>query len=314
MLALGAADRRAVLRPALRRRRPRSASPHSAGRADERPLRDAAARAPTATGWPLAESLQLVRRPVAHRLADAAAGRPRARRRSSTASCRRLRRARSEFSDDGNEVAFGTIGNASCAEGMFWEAVNAVGVLQAPVLLSIWDDGYGISVPNKLQITKGDLSAVLAGFRIASRRARAASTSTACAGWDYPALCETYRAPPRRRAREHVPAIVHVAEMTQPQGHSTSGSHERYKTPSGCVGGASTTACADARVDARTQAPASARSSTRSRQEERAVVREAQRRARGRPIRRRSAPSATRSRAPRASCASRVAAGRRAPS
>jgi pyruvate/2-oxoglutarate/acetoin dehydrogenase E1 component/TPP-dependent pyruvate/acetoin dehydrogenase alpha subunit len=132
------------------------------------------------------------------------------------------------FSDHGNEVAFGTIGNASCAEGLFWEAVNAVGVLQAPMLLSIWDDDYGISVPNELQVAK-DLSELLAGFgrEPGSRRGY---DLYRVRGWDYPALCATYRDAADGVRREHVPAIVHVVEMTQPQGHSTSGSHERYKS------------------------------------------------------------------------------------
>jgi pyruvate/2-oxoglutarate/acetoin dehydrogenase E1 component/TPP-dependent pyruvate/acetoin dehydrogenase alpha subunit len=140
-----------------------------------------------------------------------------------------LRRIAASFSDHGNEVAFGTIGNASCAEGMFWEAVNAIGVLQAPALISIWDDGYGISVPNELQITKGDLSAVLSGFRRAPGT-REGYDLYAVKGWDYPGLCETYLTAAEIVRREHVPALVHVIEMTQPQGHSTSGSHERYKS------------------------------------------------------------------------------------
>jgi 2-oxoisovalerate dehydrogenase E1 component len=133
------------------------------------------------------------------------------------------------FSRHGDEVAFGTIGNASCAEGMFWEAVNAVGVLQSPMLLSIWDDGYGISVPNEYQITKGDLSAVLAGFRREPGSRQGYDLYTV-QGWDYAGLCETYLSAAEVVRREHVPAIVHVVEMTQPQGHSTSGSHERYKS------------------------------------------------------------------------------------
>jgi pyruvate/2-oxoglutarate/acetoin dehydrogenase E1 component/TPP-dependent pyruvate/acetoin dehydrogenase alpha subunit len=132
------------------------------------------------------------------------------------------------FSDHGNEVAFGTIGNASCAEGLFWEAVNAVGVLQAPMLLSIWDDGYGISVPNELQVVK-DLSELLAGFRRAPG-SRHGYDLYRVRGWDYAALCATYGQAAEVVRREHVPAIVHVVEMTQPQGHSTSGSHERYKS------------------------------------------------------------------------------------
>ena len=133
------------------------------------------------------------------------------------------------FSRHGDEVAFGTIGNASCAEGMFWETVNAVGVLQAPMLLSIWDDGYGISVPNEFQVTKGDLSAILSGFQ-REAGSRKGIDLYAVKGWDYAALCETYLSAVQIVRREHVPAIVHVTEMTQPQGHSTSGSHERYKS------------------------------------------------------------------------------------
>jgi pyruvate/2-oxoglutarate/acetoin dehydrogenase E1 component/TPP-dependent pyruvate/acetoin dehydrogenase alpha subunit len=133
------------------------------------------------------------------------------------------------FSHNGDEIAFGTIGNASCAEGMFWEAVNAVGVLQAPMLLSIWDDGYGISVPNEVQIAKGDLSALLSGFQRGPGSRQGYDVYTVC-GWDYPALCETYLNAAEIVRREHVPAILHVTELTQPQGHSTSGSHERYKS------------------------------------------------------------------------------------
>lgn len=137
-------------------------------------------------------------------------------------------REMTQFSDCGNEIAFGTIGNASCAEGLFWEAVNAVGVLQAPMLLSIWDDGYGISVPNELQVTK-DLSELLSGFRRAPG-SRHGYDLYRVRGWDYPALRFTYGEAAEAVRREHVPAIVHVVEMTQPQGHSTSGSHERYKS------------------------------------------------------------------------------------
>ena len=133
-----------------------------------------------------------------------------------------------EFSHEGNEIAFGTIGNASCAEGVFWEAVNAAGVLQVPMLLSVWDDGYGISVPNELQVTKGNIGTLLQGFR---RTPDAPGYELATvSGWDYPALLETYQRTARIVRTEHVPAVVHVIELTQPQGHSTSGSHERYKT------------------------------------------------------------------------------------
>ncbi len=133
------------------------------------------------------------------------------------------------FSRNGDEVAFGTIGNASCAEGMFWESINAVGVLKSPMLMSIWDDGYGISVPNEHQITKSDLSALLSGFQ-RDPGSRDGYDLYTVKGWDYPALCETYLNAVQIVRREHVPAIVHVTEVTQPQGHSTSGSHERYKS------------------------------------------------------------------------------------
>ena len=134
-----------------------------------------------------------------------------------------------QFSHNGNEVAFGTIGNASCAEGMFWETVNAVGVLQAPMVLSIWDDEYGISVPNKLQLA-GDLSELLSGFQ-RDKDGDGGYEIFTVAGWDYPALIETYTKAESIARNKHVPVIIHVKELTQPQGHSTSGSHERYKSP-----------------------------------------------------------------------------------
>ncbi|HEX6203212.1 MAG TPA: thiamine pyrophosphate-dependent enzyme [Thermoanaerobaculia bacterium] len=134
------------------------------------------------------------------------------------------------FSRNGDEIAFGTIGNASTAEGMFWEAINAVGVLGAPLLMSIWDDGYGISVSNEHQVCKQDLSELLWGFQ-RHRDARQGYDLYNVRGWDYPALVECYVQAAEVVRREHVPAIVHVVEMTQPQGHSTSGSHERYKSP-----------------------------------------------------------------------------------
>ncbi|MGF1506868.1 MAG: thiamine pyrophosphate-dependent enzyme [Anaerolineae bacterium] len=134
-----------------------------------------------------------------------------------------------DFSQQGKEVAFGTIGNASCAEGMFWEAVNAIGVLRAPVVLSIWDDDYGISVPNEYQITKRDLTAVLSGFQREANSSEGYDIYTV-RGWDYPALLAAYRQATATARRDHIPAIVHVIEITQPQGHSTSGSHERYKS------------------------------------------------------------------------------------
>lgn len=134
-----------------------------------------------------------------------------------------------DFSQNGNEVAFGTIGNASCAEGLFWEAVNAIGVLHAPVVLSIWDDGFGISVPNKYQITKENLSELLQGFQRQPDSLDGFDIYTV-KGWDYLSLMETYQKAAATARRDHVPAIIHVIDMTQPQGHSTSGSHERYKS------------------------------------------------------------------------------------
>ena len=132
------------------------------------------------------------------------------------------------FSVNGNEVAFGTIGNASTSEGVFFEAFNAAGVLQVPMAISVWDDGYGISVPAKYQTTKEDISEVLKGFQ------REDGTNGyeifKVKGWDYPALCETYLKAIEICRNEHVPVLIHVTEVTQPQGHSTSGSHERYKS------------------------------------------------------------------------------------
>lgn len=132
-----------------------------------------------------------------------------------------------QFSVKGNEVAFGTIGNASTSEGLFFEAINAAGVLQVPMLMSVWDDGYGISVPQEYHTTKGSISEVLAGFqRTADKPGFEILTVK---GWDYLGLIETYQKAARICREEHVPVLVHVEEMTQPQGHSTSGSHERYK-------------------------------------------------------------------------------------
>ena len=132
------------------------------------------------------------------------------------------------FSVNGNEVAFGTIGNGSTAEGQFWESINAVGLLESPAVISIFDDGYGISVPNKYQMIKGDLSALLAGFQ-RSETSNGFDLYTV-RGWEYTALVEVYRAAADRARRDHIPALIHVTEMTQPLGHSTSGSHERYKS------------------------------------------------------------------------------------
>ncbi|MBC5992369.1 alpha-ketoacid dehydrogenase subunit alpha/beta [Pontibacter cellulosilyticus] len=133
------------------------------------------------------------------------------------------------FSVNGNEVAFGTIGNASTSEGMFFEAINAGGVLQVPMLVSVWDDGYGISVPAEYQTTKGSISEILAGFQ-RNAEGEQGYEIFKVKGWDYAALCETYEAAVRVCREQHVPVLVHVEELTQPQGHSTSGSHERYKS------------------------------------------------------------------------------------
>ena len=133
-----------------------------------------------------------------------------------------------QFSDHGNEVAFGTIGNASTAEGMFWEAVNAIGVLKAPAVITIYDDGYGISVTNEHQMVKQDIGALLSGFQ-RNPGEHDGYDIYRVRGWDYPALIETYRQAADTARQEHVPALIHVVELTQPQGHSTSGSHERYK-------------------------------------------------------------------------------------
>ena len=133
-----------------------------------------------------------------------------------------------KFSDNGSEVAFGTIGDASTSEGMFWEAINGGGVLQVPMLISVWDDGHGISVPKKYQTTKEDISEVLKGFQLDENNNGYQILKTR--GWDYPHLCETYEKAVVFARTEHIPVLVHVDEMTQPQGHSSSGSHERYKT------------------------------------------------------------------------------------
>jgi pyruvate/2-oxoglutarate/acetoin dehydrogenase E1 component/TPP-dependent pyruvate/acetoin dehydrogenase alpha subunit len=139
-----------------------------------------------------------------------------------------LRNAAPGFSAKGEEVTFATIGNAGTSEGLFWETVNAAGVLQIPLLVSVWDDGYGISVPNEYQTVKSSISAAMAGFQ---RGAGAAGFEIRVVkGWDYPALVETYSEVAQVVRREQVPALIHVTEMTQPQGHSTSGSHERYKS------------------------------------------------------------------------------------
>jgi 2-oxoisovalerate dehydrogenase E1 component len=134
-----------------------------------------------------------------------------------------------QFSDNGNEIAFGTIGNAATAEGMFWESINAIGVLMAPALISIWDDCYGISVSSEHQLVKQDISKLLEGFEFDRESGRGFSVFSV-AGWDYPALIDTYIQAAKSVREDYIPAIVHVYELTQPQGHSTSGSHERYKS------------------------------------------------------------------------------------
>jgi TPP-dependent pyruvate/acetoin dehydrogenase alpha subunit len=133
-----------------------------------------------------------------------------------------------DLSNNGNEIAFGTIGNASTSEGMFFEAINAAGVLQVPMLTSVWDDDYGISVSNEFQTTKGSISKILSGFQ-RTEEDKGFEIFTV-KGWDYEALCDAYRKAEKVCREEHVPVIIHVNEMTQPQGHSTSGSHERYKS------------------------------------------------------------------------------------
>ncbi len=134
----------------------------------------------------------------------------------------------SQFSVNGNEVAFGTIGNASTSEGIFWESLNAAGVLGLPIVMNVWDDDYGISVPAKYQTTKESISKICAGFQ-AENGSNGLDIYTV-KGWDYAALVETYDKAVAKTRKTHVPALVHVYELTQPQGHSTSGSHERYKS------------------------------------------------------------------------------------
>ena len=132
------------------------------------------------------------------------------------------------FSDKGNEIVFATIGDASTSQGMFWEAMNAAGVLQIPLLMSVWDDGYGISVPVEYQTTKSSISKALAGLQ--RNEEETGVEIIAVNGWDYPALIETYQKAADLCRNEQVPVLIHVTELTQPQGHSSSGSHERYKS------------------------------------------------------------------------------------
>ena len=133
------------------------------------------------------------------------------------------------LSDNGNEVCFVTIGDAATSEGHFWETVNAAGVMQVPMALFIWDDGYGISVPTKLQTTKGSISEALSGFQ--KKDDSNGLNIYKVKGWDYAGMCEAFEEGVRLARETHTPALFHVEEVTQPQGHSTSGSHERYKTP-----------------------------------------------------------------------------------
>lgn len=134
-----------------------------------------------------------------------------------------------KFSNNGNEIVFGTIGDASTSEGPFWEAINAIGVLQVPAVISVWDDGHGISVPKKYQTTKESISEVLKGFQ-RDKGKNNGYEILKVKGWDYPALVETFEKAAKYAREEQCPVLVHVEEVTQPQGHSTSGSHERYKS------------------------------------------------------------------------------------
>jgi len=131
------------------------------------------------------------------------------------------------FSDKGNEIAWGTIGNASTSEGLFWESVNAAGVMQIPMVINVWDDEYGISVHAKYQTTKENISEILKGFQ--RTKEENGYEIIRVQGWDYPSLIEAYEKASKISREEHVPVLIHVNELTQPQGHSTSGSQERYK-------------------------------------------------------------------------------------
>ncbi len=132
------------------------------------------------------------------------------------------------LSDKGNEVALGSIGDASTSEGLFWETFNAAGVLEVPMTISVWDNGYGISVPKKYQTTKENISEILKGFQ--REKGTNGYEIFKARGWDYAALCDTYAKAIAVCRKEHVPVLIHITEVTQPQGHSTSGSHERYKS------------------------------------------------------------------------------------
>lgn len=139
-----------------------------------------------------------------------------------------LKKYSSKFSKNGNEIAFGSIGDGASAEGIFYETINAAGVLQVPLICSVWDDGYAISVPRELQTTKSEISKALEGFQ--RTETEKGIEIIKVAGWDYEALCNSYHYAAEISRKEHIPVLVHVDELTQPQGHSTSGSHERYKS------------------------------------------------------------------------------------
>lgn len=134
----------------------------------------------------------------------------------------------SQFSNNGNEVCFTTIGDASTSEGLFWETINAATVMKVPLAVFCWDDGYGISVPRKYQTAKNSISEALAGFQYDEELGGFEIYKVK--GWDYASLCETFKQGIEKVRQTHIPALFHVQEITQPQGHSTSGSHERYKT------------------------------------------------------------------------------------
>ncbi len=134
-----------------------------------------------------------------------------------------------ELSNNGNEVCFCTIGDASTSEGHFWETLNAAGVLQVPLVIFVWDDGYGISVPRQYQTTKGSISEALRGFQ--KTEGTNGIDIYKVKAWDYAGMCEAFEAGIRSARHTHTPVLFHVEEVTQPQGHSTSGSHERYKSP-----------------------------------------------------------------------------------
>ncbi len=135
---------------------------------------------------------------------------------------------KTNFSINGNEIAWGTIGNASTSEGLFWETINAAGVLQVPMVVNVWDDEYGISVHAKHQTTKENISEILKGFQRTENEE--GYEIIRVKGWSYPELIEAYQKASKIAREEHVPVLIHVQELTQPQGHSTSGSHERYKS------------------------------------------------------------------------------------